>query len=84
MRATRLIAAVFLGLAAGACATVTPEEQRRADETRCHSYGFRRGTDAFSKCLLEIDLDRSADRRADRVYDDPYYGPGWGPRWRRW
>jgi hypothetical protein len=84
MRATRLTAAVFLGLAAGACATVTPEEQRRADESRCISYGFHRGTDAFSKCLQDIDLDRSADRRADRIYDYPVYGPGWGPRLRRW
>jgi hypothetical protein len=36
MRATRLIAAVFLGLAAGACATVTPEEQRRGGGATRH------------------------------------------------
>jgi hypothetical protein len=84
MRATRLLAAMILGLLAGACVTTGTEEQRRADEARCQSYGFRRATDAFSKCLLDLDLNRDADRRAT-LYDAPYYyGPGWGPRWRRW
>lgn len=55
----------------GACASV--EEQHAMDETRCRGYGFRRGTDAFAKCLLDVDLDRSATRRADSRY---LMGPG--------
>jgi hypothetical protein len=84
MRATRLLTAMMLGLLAGACATTSPAEQRAADENRCQSFGFRRGTDPFAKCMLDLDLNRSADRRAD-LYGYPY-GPGlgWGPGWRRW
>lgn len=74
MRITRLFAVAAMGLLVGACATTSPAERRAADESRCASYGFRRGTDAFSKCLLDIDLDRAADRRA--ALDSPYF---WGP-----
>jgi len=77
MRLTKLLAAALLGLSVGGCATTTPAEQRNADEARCRSYGFRRGTDAFSKCLLDVDLDRAAELRAR--LDSPY-GPG-GPGW---
>ena len=59
---------------------VTPQERRAGDEGRCRSYGFRPGTEAFAKCLLDIDLSRDADRRA--FLNGPY--PGWdygvGPR----
>lgn len=48
-------------------------ERRAHDESRCHGYGFRPGSDAFAKCLQNIDLDRSADRRAT------LYGAGYGP-----
>lgn len=54
--------AVVLGLSA--CATTTPQAQRAADETECASYGFRKGTDAFAQCLLQLELDRRAARRA--------------------
>lgn len=54
----RTIAVLALALAGSGC--VTAAEQRAADETRCSSYGFRRGTDAYSRCLLDLDLDRSA------------------------
>jgi hypothetical protein len=56
------------------CTTMTPEERRAADETTCRSYGFRRGTDAFASCLLQLDLDRRASRRA-ALYSDPFYDP---------
>jgi hypothetical protein len=69
---------VALSLVAGvlsACQTTTPEERRAADEARCASYGFRRGTDGFANCLQKIDLDRSAERRAFRY---GYDGGPWG------
>ncbi len=50
-----LLAAAALTLAAG-CAT--PAEIRQADESRCASYGFRRGTAAFANCLQQEDLAR--------------------------
>ncbi|MGR9134756.1 hypothetical protein [Rhizobium leguminosarum] len=62
----RLLITVMATIVAGlsACQTMTPEERRAADEQRCLSYGFRRGTDAFATCLQRIDLDRRAESRA--------------------
>lgn len=68
----RTIAVLALALAGGGC--VTAAEQRAADETRCSSYGFRRGSDGFANCLLSVDLDRSATRRYQ-------FDTAFGPRW---
>ncbi len=81
----KLLIAAAAALLVGACNTTSLAEQRSADEARCRSYGFRPGTDPFSKCLLQVDLDRSADRRASR-YNSPSYGFGprgyyWGRGW---
>lgn len=84
MRIATTCAVTALGLMLGACETTSPAQQRAADEARCRSYGFRRGTDAFAKCLLDVDLDRSADRRARRDDLLLYGRPGWGPYWRYW
>lgn len=86
MRKIRYLAVVAAALLLGACETTSPAQQRAADEARCKSYGFRHGTDSFSKCLLDIDLDRAADRRARReelmLTPGPrFYG---GPYWRYW
>ncbi|WP_442754311.1 hypothetical protein ACNHKD_15140 [Methylocystis sp. JAN1] len=86
MRISGLLAALAMAVTLGACETTSPAQQRAADATRCKSYGFRSGTDGFSKCLLDIDLDRSADRRAAReellIYSGPrFYG---APYWRYW
>jgi len=86
MRMAGVLAVIAAGLLLGACETTSPAQQRAADEARCRSYGFRRGTDGFSKCLLDIDLDRSADRRSRRddllLYGRPgFYG---SPYWRYW
>lgn len=80
MRARKFAVLIALGLVTGACAST--QEQRAADANRCRGYGFHRQTDAFARCLLDIDLDRSATRRAD-LYS-PWGGSGWyGPRqWR--
>jgi hypothetical protein len=82
MRIGRIFAIGMLALLLGACASTA--ELRAADEVRCRGYGFRKGTDAFSKCLLDIDLNRDADRRASLNYS---YGPGlgwYGRPWRYW
>ena len=83
MRVAKFFAVAAMGLLTAACAS-TRAEQRVIDEGRCRSYGFRAGTDAFSKCLLDVDLDRAADRRA--FLNSPYgWGPGgYGGRWRYW
>jgi hypothetical protein len=73
MRPSMIMGIAVLAVIAG-CTTMTPEERRAADETTCRSYGFRRGTDAFASCLLQLDLDRRASRRA-ALYSDPFYDP---------
>jgi hypothetical protein len=73
MRSSMIAGLAVLALASG-CTTMTPEERRAADEATCRSYGFRRGSDAFATCLLQLDLDRRATRRA-ALYSDPFYDP---------
>jgi hypothetical protein len=83
---TRL--ALLLTLLVAACTTMTPEERRAMDAQTCASFGFRRGTDGFSSCLLNLELDRRAASRAQFeqmqfntpliIYDNRYR------RYRRW
>jgi hypothetical protein len=81
MPRSEIWAAILLGLLLAGCETTSAAQQRAADESRCRSYGFRRGTDGFSKCLLDIDLDRAADRRSRR--DELMLSTGrFGPYWR--
>ncbi|MBT9368748.1 hypothetical protein [Rhizobium sp. CSW-27] len=67
MTFTRTLAAPLLVSAAcllAGCQTLTPEQQRAADERTCTGYGFRPQTDAMARCLLDLELDRRADMRA--------------------
>ncbi len=81
MVAARLILASLAFAALSGC--MTAQQIRMADDGRCQGYGFRPGTDAFSKCLQNIDLDRSADRRALMYGTGPGFGVGFGYGWRR-
>jgi hypothetical protein len=83
MRVAKFFAVAAMGLLTAGCAS-TREERRAMDMHRCRSYGFRPRTDAISKCLLDLDLNRDADRRA--FLSRPYgWGPGWyGAGWRYW
>lgn len=66
-------------------ACVSTADMRAADNSRCRSYGFRPGSDAFSQCLLDVDLNRDAERRAllNRSHFGVGFGYGFGPR-RMW
>ncbi|MGK6317671.1 hypothetical protein [Neorhizobium sp. DT-125] len=64
MRLHRLLVLAALAGLLAACQTMTPEERRAADENTCAGYGFRRGTDAMARCLLDIELDRRAEARS--------------------
>ncbi|TDR85425.1 hypothetical protein [Enterovirga rhinocerotis] len=81
----RLALAALAFAALSGC--MTAQDIRLADDHRCRGYGFRPGSDAFSKCLQDIDLDRSADRRAF-LYGGagPGFGMGFGYGYgfRRW
>ncbi|MCO5093295.1 hypothetical protein [Bosea sp. (in: a-proteobacteria)] len=83
MKIIRLAAGTMLALALGGCVT-TDADYRAMDEARCRAFGFRAPSDAFSNCLLQLDLDRAAERRHrfDR-FDASFGGPPWayGRRW---
>lgn len=79
------ISALLLTLLAAGCQTMTPEERRAIDRQTCASYGFKRGTDGFASCLLNLDLDRRADRRAQfEQFNDPFFIYDGRYRYGRW
>ncbi|MGH6861243.1 MAG: hypothetical protein ACRECY_13360 [Phyllobacterium sp.] len=56
--------ALVLTVLIAGCTTMTPQERRAIDGETCSSYGFRRNSDGFASCLLNLELDRRAERRA--------------------
>jgi hypothetical protein len=75
IRLAALAALAAAGLFLTGCQSAA--EIRANDETKCRSYGFRTGTDAFAECLQRIELDRRADFRAasmhSPLWDRPVY-----------
>lgn len=65
----RILAASTLALALSACAG--SQEPIVEDRSRCDTYGFQRGTDAFANCVMTADRDRQ--KRAERQYERPDY-----------
>lgn len=76
MRHHLLFVLAVLPLVLSGCQTVTPEERRAIDLRTCAGYGFKPGTDAMARCLLDLDLDRRADMRSWR---DQQNRTMWGP-----
>jgi hypothetical protein len=74
MTSLRLLTLGALAVVLSGCQTMTPAERRAADEEKCVSYGFRRGSENFAECLQRIELDRRADARSLR---DVNYRVGW-------
>jgi hypothetical protein len=75
MRISIVLSVAVMAIGLSACQTAA--ERRAADESNCRSYGFRSGTDAMARCLLDTDLDRRADFRAfqARTNRDMFYRP---------
>ncbi|KAA0699785.1 hypothetical protein DTW90_10590 [Neorhizobium sp. P12A] len=92
MHISRILCLIALAAVVSACQTLTPEQQRAADEAKCSGYGFKLGTPPFANCLMNLDLDRRADQRAFMYGDnDPFWGGptvivggGYGRHWHRW
>lgn len=76
MRLSRILIPSALLLLLASCQTMTPEERRAADERTCAGYGFRAKTDAMSRCLLDLELDRRAQSRSMMERNDSMF---WQP-----
>ncbi|MGG6894579.1 MULTISPECIES: hypothetical protein [Rhizobium] len=74
----RIAASIFslLAIAFVLSSCQTAEEIRAADEARCGSYGFKRGSENFANCLMNQDLSRRADQRAFMESNNDFF---WGP-----
>lgn len=44
------------------CGCISPQEVRKQQMATCSGYGFRQGTPAFSKCMM--DLDRQGNKES--------------------
>ena len=56
----------------GGCSAIAALEQmdREADQQACDGFGFRRGTDAYSNCMMQQAAQREQeDQRAQRARD---------------
>jgi hypothetical protein len=59
----RFVFSLLLALALAACTTAA--EQKAADEKKCEGYGFKQGSDSFSKCMMVVDQNRTKMRNDD-------------------
>jgi hypothetical protein len=50
--------------AAVLAACASPEEIAASDRRTCAGYGFAQGTEAFSNCMMEADMNRKRDQAA--------------------
>jgi hypothetical protein len=50
----------------GGCNLIAALDQmdREADQRACDGFGFRRGTDAYSNCMMQQAVQRAEDQRA--------------------
>ena len=60
---SRLLAASLVALALAGCALAA--EQKAADEKICAGYGYKSGSDEFSKCMMTIAQNREKQRDQD-------------------
>lgn len=61
-----------LAVLLGGCSLIAALDQmdREADQRACDGFGFRRGTDAYSNCLMQQAAQREEeDQRAQRARD---------------
>lgn len=63
----RIISIAAVALALCGCSTTTPAERLANNQASCQGYGFKPNTDAYSTCMMQMDLaakEADADRRA--------------------
>jgi hypothetical protein len=60
---SRLLAASLVAFVLAGCASSA--EQKAADEKTCAGYGYKSGSDEFSKCMMTIAQNREKQRDQD-------------------
>lgn len=55
------VAAILCG-----CSTTTPAERLANNQASCAAYGFKPGTDAYSTCMMQMDLTAQQDEKEQR------------------
>lgn len=59
----QFLAALLVTFALAGC--TTPAEQKAEDEKKCAGYGYKSGSEEFSKCMMAIDTSREKVRDQD-------------------
>lgn len=62
----RIIGIAALAVALCGCSTTTPAERLANNQASCQGYGFKPNTDAYSTCMMQMDLENKADDRRRR------------------
>ncbi|WP_420104548.1 hypothetical protein [Bosea sp. (in: a-proteobacteria)] len=56
--------AILIAIAFTLSACVSQQERDAGHATRCEQFGFQRGTEAFSSCLMQQDSDWKREQEA--------------------
>lgn len=56
-----------LALAICGCSTTTPAERLASQQASCVGYGFKPNTDAYSACMMQMDLQAKSDDQRRRT-----------------
>lgn len=62
----RIIAVLAVAALLAGCSTTTPAEKLALNQSTCASYGFKANTDAYSTCMMQMDLDQQQQDRDQR------------------
>jgi len=70
----KLVVVLLTGFALTACVPTEEQRQKLREQiaTTCTNYGFKKGTDAFSNCLMQVDAQQAnaRQRHAMQVAND--------------
>lgn len=59
----RLILLTGAALAVAGCQTTSPEARLAQHKNQCSAYGFKEGSDAYSSCMMQLDIAANQEDR---------------------
>lgn len=63
----KIIGIAALAVALCGCSTTTPAERLANNQASCQGYGFKPDTDAYSTCMMQMDIKADEDDRRRRA-----------------